>query len=774
MILGKNPHKPLQRSVLSAAVWGVVLAAMPLAGAAITAQPAAAQGGLIQNVKVEGNQRIEGLTIMSYLGLKAGDSFSQADIDGSLKRLYNTGFFSDVKLMRSGDTLIVRVTENPLISQVAFEGNDRIDDESLLAEVELKARSILSRDKLQNDVKRILDIYRRAGRYNATVDPKVIQQDQNRVDLVYEITESEVAYIEHIDFIGNDNYSTGTLQDVIRSSEESWWNFLTDDDIYDPDRLQFDQELLRRFYTSEGYADFQVKSAHAELSPGKDAFYATFVIEEGPRYSVGKVDVISELKSKEEVDFSGEIVTEAGETYDSTEVEESVDSMIKKLGDMGYAFVDIQPQLERNKDSNTIDLTYVIKPGPRVYVERINITGNVRTLDEVVRREFRLSEGDPYNASQLQRSEQRLNNLGFFEKVEIKNEEGSAPDKTVVNVDVQEKSTGEINMGAGFSTTDGALADFGIKEKNLLGRGQELRTRVTYAARRKQFELGFTEPYFLNRELATGFDIYRINQEFQRESSFDSDVRGITLNMGYSLQEKLRHNITYTLRSTDITDIPSTASTYIQQQAGKNITSSMGHNITYDDRDNKFDPTTGYYLQATQEVAGLGGDSRYVMHELKSSYYYPLYPRWTLGFLGSGGYILGYSGRDVRINERFYVGGDDLRGFRSAGIGPRDTSTRDALGGNAYYTGTAELKFPLGLPEELGVTGAAFTDVGSLWQVDDTGANVFDNNSPRVSVGAGILWSSPFGPIRIDFAHAVIREDRDLTESIRFSFGTRF
>jgi outer membrane protein insertion porin family len=767
----------LPRSIVSAAVWGILLAASPasVALAQSAAEPATANGkDLIKNVRVEGNQRIEGRTIMSYLSLKAGDRFNQADIDGGLKALFATGFFTDVKLMRSGSTLIVRVEENPVISKVAFEGNDRIETESLEKEAELKPRSIYSRDKVQSDVKRILDIYRRSGRYNATVEPKVIQQDQNRVDLVYEITEGQVAYIQKINFIGNKEFSSKALREAIRTEETRWYKFLTDNDVFDQDRLQFDQELLRRFYMGEGYADFQVKSAHAELSPEKDAFYVTFVVEEGEQYNFGEVRVANELKEKDTLDFAEQITTQTGDTYDAGAVETTVDAMTKKLGDLGYAFVDIQPKLEKDQEKKLANLTYVIKPGPRVYVERINITGNVRTLDEVVRREFRLSEGDPYNSSKLQRTEQRLNNLGFFEKVEVKNKEGSAPDKTVVDVNVQEKSTGEINMGAGFSTTDGVLGDFGIKEKNLLGRGQELRTRVTYAARRKQVELGFTEPYFLNRDISAGFDIYRTKQEFIRESSYNSDIKGVTLRGGYSLLEKLTHSVNYTLKNTDITDVKTDASTFIQRQAGKNVSSAIGHTLTYDNRNSKFDPTDGYYFQVGQEVAGLGGDSRYLKHEVKASYYYPIASQWTLGFLSGGGYVFGLGSEDVRINERFYVGGDDLRGFRNSGIGPRDTLTRDALGGNAYYTATGELKFPLGLPDELGVSGALFTDVGSLWQVDDTGANVFDENSPRVSVGAGLLWSSPFGPIRIDLAHAIIKEDRDLTENVRFSFGTRF
>ncbi len=763
--------------VLLALLLSSALTVPAYAAPAADKQPAASATsgtGAISGIAIQGNERVEGRTIISYLGMKPGDPFNKTNIDNGLKNLFATGFFADVKLLRSGSTLIVRVVENPVISKIAFEGNDRIEEEDLEKEVELKARSIYSRDKVQNDVKRILSIYRRSGRYNATVEPKVIQQSQNRVDLVYEIDEGPLARVEKITFIGNEQFSSSTLREAVRTEETRWYKFLSDNDKYDPDRLQYDQELLRRFYVNEGYADFQVKSAHAELSPGKDAFFITFVVQEGVQYDFGEVKVTSELKDKQKPDFSGMITTKTGKTYDASKVEETIDAMTKELGNRGYAFVDIQPKLERNRAKKVANLTYVIKPGPRVYVERINITGNVRTLDEVVRREFRLTEGDPYNSSKLQRSEQRINNLGFFEKVTIKNEPGSAPDKTVVNVDVQEKSTGEINLGAGYSTTDGIIGDFGIRESNLMGRGQELKTRFTLASRRKQAELGFTEPYFLNRELSAGFDIYRVRQDFLSESSYNSDVTGLTLRTGYTLQEKLQHAINYTIRQSKITDVRVDASRFIRDQEGNNIASSVGHAFTYDDRDNKFNPNKGYYLRFSEEVAGLGGNSKYLKHELKGSYYYPVSSKWTLGVLGAGGYVFGLGGRDVRINDRFFLGGDDLRGFRNAGIGPRDTTSLDALGGNAYYTATAEVKFPLGLPEELGITGAAFSDVGSLWGADDSGAGVFDERSPRVSVGAGILWASPFGPIRIDFAKALVKENLDETENVRFSFGTRF
>ncbi|MEK6745717.1 MAG: outer membrane protein assembly factor BamA [Pseudomonadota bacterium] len=777
-------NSPRYRSILSAAVWTLLLANSYGVPANAAAKPASKEAkpapespssiAGVGAVRIEGNQRVESSTILSYLGVRSGSQLTQSDIDGSLKNLYATGFFSDVKLLKSGNALVVRVVENPIVNKVAFEGNSTIETEDLEKEMGLKARSVYSRDKLQADVKRIIDIYRRSGRYNAVVEPKTIAQDQNRVDLVYEITEGATAHVEKINFVGNKKFSDSDLRKAVRTEETRWYKFFSDSDKYDPDRLQFDQELLRRYYINEGYADFQVKSAHAELSPKKDAFYITFVVEEGVQYKFGEVKVTSELKNGEKPDFSDLIASKSGKIYNAGKVEESIDAMTKRLGDLGYAFVDIQPKLERDTPKQLANLTYVIKPGPRVYVERINVTGNVRTLDEVIRREFRVSEGDAYNNSKLQRSEQRLNNLGFFEKVDIKNEQGSAPDKTVVNVDVKEKSTGEVSIGAGFSTTDGILGDFGVSEKNLLGRGQELRTRLTLAARRKQIELGFTEPYFLNRDIAAGFDIYRTKQDFLAQSSYNMDTKGFNLRSSYALQEKLQHSINYTLRENNVTDVTPEASIFIKQQVGTNVNSAISQSFAYDDRNNKLDPSSGYYMRITQEFAGLGGDSRYLKHDLKASYYYPITAKWRTSFIASSGYIFGMGGRDVRINDRFFVGGDDLRGFRNAGIGPRDTATRDALGGNAYYTGTAELKFPLGLPEELGVSGAVFSDVGSLWKIDNSSVGVSQHNAVRASAGVGVLWTSPFGPIRVDFAHAFAKQDEDMTETMRFSFGTRF
>ncbi len=728
---------------------------------------------VVERILVSGNQRIEPRTIVTYLGIREGERVDRYDIDEGMRSLFASGFFADVSLrMQADGRLQVKVEENPTVSRVVFEGNDALDDEDLQKEIQLKPRSIYTRPTIQNDLARILELYRRSGRYAAQVEPKVILREQNRVDVVFEIQEGDVTLVRGIQFVGNEAYSSSTLRDVIRTSEECFYCFLSNDDKYDPDRLLFDQQLLRKFYTSQGYADFKVESAIAELSPEQDGFYLTFTIEEGPKYTLGDVTFDSKLAGVNESRFVELVTTKTGDLYNAEAMENSIDVMVDELGDQGFAFVDINPKMTRNQEDLTIDLAYEIEEGPRVYVERININGNMRTLDEVVRREFRLAEGDPFSTSKLQRSEQRLKNLGFFETVKVTNERGSAPDRVVINVEVQEQSTGELSLGAGFSSTDGALADVGIREKNLLGRGQDLRFRATLATERQQFDIGFTEPYFLDREVKAGFDIFKITQDFRSESSFDRESVGGRLRAGYKLTEHLDHSLKYSYEQVDITDVSDTASRFVRDQEGTNVTSLVGHALTYDKRNNAFDPSEGYYLRLSQDVAGLGGDSQFFRNEAQASWYYPVYPQWVFMIGGSAGHVLGFDDK-LNIQDRFFVGGRSLRGFDNAGIGPRDITTGDALGGNLYYTITAEQQFPLGL-DEFGITGAIFVEAGSLYDVDESGPEVVDEASLRAAAGFGLGWKSPFGPIRIDFSQAFLKETYDETESIRFNFGTRF
>ncbi|MDX6751032.1 outer membrane protein assembly factor BamA [Geminicoccaceae bacterium 1502E] len=746
-----------------------------LALALLGATPALAQqAGRVEQIIVQGNERIEGSTVETYLAIRRGDAFDAGALDTSLKNLFATGLFEDVSIRRENGTLVVQVVENPILNRIAFEGNRTLDDKILEAEVQLRPRVVYTRQRVQDAVQRILDLYRRNGRYAARVEPKIIELDQNRVDLVFEIDEGDRTQVGGITFIGNEEFSDGTLRSVVQTREAAWYRFFTSDDTYDPDRLAFDQELLRRFYHARGYADFAVVSALAELTPDGKEFFITFTVEEGPRYTLGSVDLKSEVPDLSADALRQYVETEPGDIYNADEIEQTIQKLTDELGSLGYAFVEVDTLTRRNAEDLTIDLVYDVREGPRVYVERIDISGNVRTLDQVIRREFRLAEGDAFNTALLRRSQQRLRNLGFFEKVDVRTEQGDEPDRIVIKVAVTEQSTGELSFGAGYSTSDGPLGDIRLRERNLLGRGQDLQANLTVSGRRQEVLLSFTEPYFLERDLAAGFDLFRSRTDYQSESNYDQTITGGTLRASYPLTENLRHGVRYTLRNDSIHNVDTDASRFIQDEEGDRLTSLVGQTFTYDRRDTRFMPSEGYYLRLDQDVAGLGGDNRFLKHDARADYYYPFTPNWVLNLGASAGYILGYGGEDVHLSNRFFLGGQNFRGFEYGGIGPRDSKTDDALGGNAYYVGTAELRFPLGLPEELRIFGRTFAEAGTLTDIDIDSKNITDSGNMRVSGGFGLSWLSPLGPLSIDFANAFVKEDEDKTETFRLSFGTRF
>lgn len=727
----------------------------------------------IREIKISGAERIEPATIQSYMDLKVGDPMTPETLDSALKSLFSTGLFADVTLTQQSTTLLVEVMENPVINQIAFEGNDKIDNPTLLSEIQLRPRQVFTRTRVQSDVSRLYQVYRRNGRFSVSIEPKVIKLDQNRVNLVFEIEEGTVTAVESIRFVGNKKYSDSKLRSEISTKEAEWYRILTTSDRYDPDRLAFDQELLRRFYLSQGYADFQILSAVAELASEKDRFFITITLEEGQRYKVGEVKLTSQIRNFDANSVRDQINITSGEWYNADLIQESVNNLTDALGDQQYAFVDVKPTTQRNKEKRTVDILFNIGESPRVFVERINVNGNVRTLDKVVRREFELVEGDPFNRTKLAKSEQNVRNLDFFENVDIQTRPGSAPDKTQIDVAVSEKSTGELSIGAGFSTSDGPLADFRIRERNLLGKGQDLSLSTVIAGERTELDLRFTEPYFMGRDVSAGFDLFHITRDLQEESSFDQRRTGGALRLGYPLSERWRQTLRYRYEQNEIEDVDADASAFIRLQEGKRNTSAISQRLTYDNRDSVIDPTSGLIYWLDTEFAGLGGDARYVSGRTGATYYYPVLDKVVLSALGETGVIQGV-GEDVQINERFFLGGSTLRGFDEAGVGPRDTATDDALGGEIFYRGSVEASFPLGLPEELGIQGHTFVDAGSLFELDDTGPTVADESSIRVGAGFGVSWKSPFGPIRADFALPVVDEDFDEDENFRFNFGTRF
>ncbi|MSO53661.1 MAG: outer membrane protein assembly factor BamA [Rhodospirillales bacterium] len=736
---------------------------------------AAAQtpGAVVREITVDGTERIDPDTVRSYLVIQEGDPFDADRVDRSLKALFATGLFADVTLRRNGDTLVVAVVENPVINRIAFEGNRRLTTNALTAEVTLKPRVIYTRTKVQNDVKRILTLYRRSGRFAATVKPKIIQQPQNRIDLVFEINEGDVTAIERIRFVGNKEYSDGRLRDIIRTRETRWYRFFSSDDTYDPDRLTLDRDLLTRFYRRNGYADVRVVSAVAELTTNQEKFFLTFTVEEGPRYRLGTVGVESQLRGLNANQVDAVVELESNDWFDFEAVEKTINALTDAVSALGYAFVDVRPRVDRNRAAKTVNVAFEITEGPHVYVERIDIEGNSRTIDSVIRREFRLVEGDAFNASKLRRSRQRLQNLNYFERVTVEQVPGSAADRTVIKTNIQEKSTGSLSIGAGVSSAHGPLADVTIRERNLLGKGQDLNVNLQVSARRNAGRFSFTEPFFLDRDISAGFDIFHLSSNQQDTSSINIKQTGGGVRGGYPITERLSQRWGYNVDLTQISNVAERASPLIKSQDREVMSSEVTHSMTYDRRNSRINATEGYFVRFTNDVAGLGGDAQHFRNVVDGAQYFPFFDEYVIAVSGSAGHILGL-GKDVYMIDRFFVGGDDLRGFANSGIGPRDSTNGDALGGEWRYAGSVELRFPIAIAPELGFNGRVFTDLGSLGGLEPTNASAQDTGGLRAAAGVGLTWQSPLGMIGLDFALPYLKEDFDDTQWVRFNFGTRF
>ncbi len=766
----------------------------PLLAAAQSPRPhshpaaVSAPSGVIEDVRVEGNQRIEAGTIRSYMLIGPGDRYDADRVDRSLKTLYATGLFSDVAFHREGATLIVVVKENPIVNKIAFEGNHKLTDENLRAELQLKPRAVFTPALAQADRQRILDMYAKRGRFAARVEPKIVELPQNRVDVVFEITDGDNTLISRIAFVGNKAFSESKLKEVIGSRETAWWRFLSSSDTYDPDRIGYDKELLRRFYLKNGYADFQVTASAAELAPDKSAFFVTYTINEGERYRVTKATVNSSLRNIDSASLQPVLEMSPGDWYDGDAVERTVQKLTDTVQARGQPFVDVRPRVQRDREKHTIELVFDVTEGPRVYVERIEITGNTRTMDKVIRREFRLAEGDAFNAALLRRSRQRLQDLGYFTGVNMSNQPGSAPDKTIVNTRIDEKATGELTVGGGYSTDAGALANAGLRERNLIGSGIDAGLNGTIAQRRSQVDLSVTDPYFLDRNIVAGGDVFLVQTNNQLIAEYDERRIGFSLTAGYEFSEHLRQSWAYSLVQRDVYDVQSTASLYVQNEAGITLLSQIGQTLTLDYRDSRIDPRTGWVMRLGTDVAGLGGDANFVRTKVDGRYFIPLERYfgsndWDISIAAGTGYLFN-EGVDEKIIDRFFLGGDNLRGFTTGGAGPHAVPTdqypgSDSLGGRFIWTQSTEMRFPLPVSADLGLSGRVFVDVGALTGVNAIYLNgvkqpYVDDPSPRVGTGVGVSWKTPFGLINIDIAQAVVKEKYDQTQVFRFGFGTRF
>ena len=760
----------------------------------------------ITGIIVEGNARVEPETIRAYMQFNAGENVLDAQIDASVKALFQTGFFSDVRMFRRGSAIVVQVQENPLINSVSIQGNDELDEKKLKAEIQLTERTIFTRARAQQDVQRLEALYRRSGYNNARVEPRLEPLDQNRVNLVYVVTEGSETGINAIQFVGNNAFSASSLLSVITTSESAWWKFMSTTDTYDPDRLNYDKELLRRHYLKNGFADVEIVSADAQLAPDGENYNIVFTINEGPQYTIGNVSVNTGATSLDPAALQDAVQERSGEVYDASKVDQTVEQMTLEAGKSGFAFARAKPQINRDPLSRRLDITYQLDEGPRVYVERIDIVGNVRTLDEVIRRELNIAEGDAYNRILVDRARRRLTGLDFFEKIDIRQEQGSAPDLVVVVIDVIEKSTGTINFSAGYSTSEGPLGSISVSERNLLGTGHQASLSTSLSLKRQSANFSYTNPYFMDRDISAGFDLFGSRTDVEDTSSFTTQQVGGALRLGSRLDDYNsifgKYSLTY--RDISVNDVTS-ASRAIREAEGKDLISKVGLTYIYSDLDHPSRPTSGVRGKVELEVAGLGGDVEWARIDASGYYFMPLlFDGVVMKLEGNAGHIEPFpGGKDVPILDRFYKGGDSFRGFMASGIGPRMRNefdgNYDSIGATTYAIGTLEVNFPLGLPEAFGLEGAVFSDFGTAFGAPEksenrgTGACLL-NNSPdtplvdstyncdvvgnniafRASIGAGVIWQSPFGPLRLDVAYPVLKEKYDEDELVRFSIGTRF
>jgi outer membrane protein insertion porin family len=804
--------------------------------AAVVATPA-----LAQSIVVQGNQRVDADTVRSYF---TGEKLDKAGIDRAVRGMYNSGAFSDVRVSRAGGNIVVRVVENSIVNRVTLSGNSKVKSDQLFSELQTKSRGPYSRSMVDADAQRISDIYRRIGRSDAQVTVTTETAENGRVNVTFNITEGAKTGIYSINFEGNRAFGSWRLRNLMQMTESNLLSFLKTSDVYDPDRLASDVDAIRRHYLKNGYIDFRVVSSDAVYNPERRGYVITIAVDEGEQYRVGTSEVESRLPNIDGRDLRSRMLTTPGSVYNAEAVEKSVEGMTIDAARRGQPFVQVRPRGDRDNAGRTVNLGYVADEGPRIYIERINVRGNTRTRDYVIRREFDAGEGDAYNKALVDRAERRLKSLSYFKTVKITQEPGSAPDRVVLNVDVEDQPTGQFSVGAGYSTSDGVLGEASIAESNFLGRGQFVKLAVSTGQRSRGVELSFTEPYFLGYRMSAGFDVFSKYTDNTRTGRYTSRTTGGTIRFGLPVTDDFGVGIRYSAYQTSISipnsfkepfndcSVPITgltpgtvganpisqfdsclangeASLAVKEASGKTLTSLVGFNFVYNTLDDKKNPTSGWVAELKPEIAGLGGDSRFVRVTGEVRYYYPIWDD-VVGLLkAQGGHIQGFGSDKLRLTDHFNLGPTLVRGFAPGGIGPRDNaydSRTGSLGGTTYFGGTAEVQFPIwGLPREIGLRGAVFADAGTLFNYAGdkrfttiggrtigvpgggcttaevatirTGTtqglclDVSDKNTIRSSVGVGVLWQSPIGPVRFDYSFPLAKGKDDRTQAFRFSGG---
>ncbi len=770
---------------------------------------------IVNKIEVIGNKRVPTATIIYYLDFKVGSKVTQNSIDNSIRSLYSQGFFSDISITQiSNNTIAVKVQENPIVRSISIEGSKKIKDTTIKQELQTKIGNIYSKFQLDTDIKRIESTYKKMGYFSASVHSSLKKQDADTVDITIFINEGEKPKIKKITFYGNKNFSQKDLLQTIASREAAWYRFFSSSDLYDQDRMMLDKELLKERYMQEGYANFKVLSSTVEITPNAESFLLTYIIDEGEKFNFGKSLIDCKIRDINQSDLKRFIKFKEGEVFNDNLIDDSIDEMTNFLGDKGYTFINVDYKLDKDDKNRIVNVNFTINETSKYFIKNINITGNTRTLDRVIRRELKFYEGDPFNLSKIQRSKQKVGNLGYFRSVEFENKQTYEDDKLDLDIKVKETSTGSMRFAIGYNTASGPIGSTTLSEYNFLGKGQVVEFDFNKAKKSSDISFSFTEPKFMDRNLSVGFDIFTTSQDKTNQSSFSAKNKGISLRMGYDINEYLYHNLNYSIKKEKAEKIDK-ASVFLKVQPIKTTLSSIGHSLTYDKLNSRVSPTKGYIIKFSQNFAGVGGNVKYLQNQLYTSFYKPLYKdNIVLNLIGRVGNIRGLGDKYVNINDSFFVGEEYIRGFDVSGIGPRvkkynGNNDQDALGGKTFFTGTAEVSFPIGLPEEFGMKGVVFTDFGTLFDTDaakykckkcanctcsdyskkpdvnvspeplcknDTLNRDYIHNSKKIraSYGIGLVWDSPLGVIKLDYGIPFRKESFDNVSRVRFSIGTYF
>ena len=750
-------------------------------------------GDKINKIIVEGNKRVEVSTIHSYLGVKSGEELTSEKQQKAIQDLYATSLFDDVKMHYSNGALYVVVKETPLVVKVIIKGNGKLGTKTLNKEILTKAGQSLRTREIEHDVNKITEMYKRSGRFAVKVSSSVENLENNRARVTFNIVEGPKTSVRKIRFIGNETYSPNQLKSIILTKETAWYRFLDTNDTYDPDRMEYDQVLLRQFYQSVGYADFRVLSANAQLSPTKDYFIITYAIDEGQRYKFGKIDIENNIAGVKISDLKRMVNIKSGGLFSVKKIEKIEDKITDWLGNKGYPQVVVHHAIARDSATHIAGVKIIVDKSDMAFIDKINITGNLKTKDKVIRREFAIAEGDLFNRSQLERAERNLRNLDYFEKINLDVKPSTTHSKYNIDLNVQEKSTSSIGLETGFNTMSGPFGKISFDDRNVVGTGKELNASMQLAKKSSSYTFGITEPYFMDKDLSLGTSLFYTHTGSSSSNDFWGESNAYTLNskggrvsLGYNLSDDLQHSVFYTIKKETLSVAKQQQSLFVQEQVGKYVTSAVGQSLRWNKVDNLYAPKNGYVLTGTQEYAGVGGDNAYLKHDANLTIYNSFIEnKYTLKLSGDVGYIRGMKNQTVRINDRFSLGDYSMRGFAPRGIGPRDKRTGEALGGQKYYSATAELQFPIGMPQEFNLSGAIFADVGALWDFDIKKTprgvrplyireDVYDTTEPRVSYGFGIIWNTRIAPIRIDYAFRLRKQQYDDVQPWHLKFSTAF